>query len=381
MEKKELTYDDVVRITLTLMSWYDRLDGIQDYFIEMKKEKIEGIDISNQTHLLFNDYTMSPMDMDISIVELQSEFYNPIVQSVASMPVENQIGRQLTLGIKENNTGTYLGFTRICSPVLSIKPRNELFETQVDGKDVNKFMVNGTHIIPVQPFGYNYLGGKLICLLGLSHEVRQLFNSKYEGKCDVIHWETTSLYGDIKGVSMYDGLKPFVRYWDMTESENLLFPPNSLYYPILQEIRGIYGNPEWNGCLIKNLNDKGLPVSSIKQREFTKLIQILKTEMKKHNTELVKVFDTFMKTRMKTMTKKRWYYSNYGYDNNIQHILDGEELVKGVNYDKFNMSYMIEWWKKKSYKRWKKLQEEGRLKTELELYTNDTINNERQIIR
>jgi hypothetical protein len=180
---------------------------------------------------------------------------------------------------------------------------------------------------------------------------------------------------------MYDGLKPFVRYWDMTESENLMFPPNSLYYPILQEVREIYGNPEWGGCLIKNLNDNGLPVSSVKQREFSKLIQILKTEMKKHNTELVKVFDTFLKTRMKTMTKKRWYYSNYGYDNNVQHILNGDELVKGINYDKFNMENIIEWWKKKSYKRWKKLQEEGRLKTELELYTNETINNERQIIR
>ena len=381
MEKKELTYDDVVRITLTFMSWYDRLNGIQDYFMEIKKEKIQDIDISGQEFLLFNDYSMSPMDMDISVVELQSAFYNPIVQSVASMPVENQIGRQLTLGIKENKTGTYLGFTRICSPVLSIKPRNELFGLPVDGKDVNKFMVNGTHIIPVQPFGYNYLGGKLICLLGLSHEVRNMFNDKYEDKCNIIHWETTSLYGDIKGVSMYDGLKPFVRYWDMTESENLMFPPNSLYYPILQEVREIYGNPEWGGCLIKNLNDNGLPVSSVKQREFSKLIQILKTEMKKHNTELVKVFDTFLKTRMKTMTKKRWYYSNYGYDNNIQHILNGDELVKGINYDKFNMENIIEWWKKKSYKRWKKLQEEGRLKTELELYTNETINNERQIIR
>lgn len=381
--EKELKFEDCLRILNTIMEWYNELEGIQDYFIEIKKEKIEGIDISNNQHLLFNDYTMSPMDMDIEIVELTSEFYNPIVQSIASMPVENQIGRQVTLGIKEKNTNTFLGFTRVCSPVLSIKPRNTLFGEIPDGTQVNRHMVNGTHIIPVQPFGYNYLGGKLIALASLSHEVRNIFNTRYEGKCDIIHWETTSLYGDIKGVSMYDGMKPYVRYGELTESENLLFPPKSLYYPLLQEVRSVYGKEEWGGCLIKNLNDKGLPVSSIKSREFTQFIKILKDILRSEYPQMVKDFDKFMKTKMKSYTKKRWYYSNYGYENNINHILQGEKLKKNENFDKFNFQNMVEWWKKKSFKRWNKLTNEGRIKTELELYTNDTINhiNKELIIR
>ena len=36
---------------------------------------------------------------------------------------------------------------------------------------------------------------------------------------------------------------------------------------------------------------------------------------------------------------------------------------------------MFEWWKKKAQNRFEKLREEGRLRTELEIYTEDRINN------
>ena len=372
----EIEYDEILNMMNSFIEFYEGLETIEDYFIEKKKEKVIGLDITDKIPLIFNDPTMSPMDMDISIEVVDASLFNPMVQSICSMPLESQLGRQLNIGVKENNTGTWLGFTRIASPVITIKPRNTLFGGVLTHNQVNKHMVNGCQIIPVQPFGYNYLGGKLLALVSTSHEVRQLFNQKYDGKCEIIHWETTSLYGDIKGVSQYDGLKPFVRYTDLTESENFLFPTDSVYHPILRRMREFYGKDEFDGRLV---TPNG---SGPKMRVFNKVISIIKTKLKENNEVMYHMFHTFTKEKMKSKTKKRFYYSNYGYENVIDVINNGGEFIKGINYDKFNLDYMIEWWKKKSYKRWNKLKEENRLRTDLELYTTKTIiNNNFEIIR
>ena len=38
----------------------------------------------------------------------------------------------------------------------------------------------GFVIVPTQPFGFNYLGGKLLAALCCSHEVREKLNKKYD---------------------------------------------------------------------------------------------------------------------------------------------------------------------------------------------------------
>ena len=80
---------------------------------------------------------------------------------------------------------------------------------------------------------------------------------------------------------------------------------------------------------------------------------------------------------MKAKTKKRYYYSDFGFDNVKEHINSGGEipLAEGQNFHKHDLSYMIEWWKNKAQKRYLKLKEEGRLRTKLEVYTEETINN------
>ena len=40
-------------------------------------------------------------------------------------------------------------------------------------------MVMGFNIVPTQPFGYNYLGGKLLSLLCCSHEMKRQFDERY----------------------------------------------------------------------------------------------------------------------------------------------------------------------------------------------------------
>ena len=70
--------------------------------------------------------------------------------------------------------------------------------------------------------------------------------------------------------------------------------------------------------------------------------------------------------------KKRFYMSDYGYSN-VREVIRGEQdkLIKGQNWDKFDLDNIISWWKRKAGKRYDKLKKEGRFRTEVELWTED----------
>jgi hypothetical protein len=365
-----LTPEQTLELTNTLMGFYEKLDTIQDYFLERKKEKIVGIDHDKYTKLMFDDFNMEPKDMNFVVEQIEGKLFNPATQIITSLPLEAQIGRQITLGIKETNTNKYVGFIRLASPVLSIKPRNDLFKgLKVTANEVNKYMINGAIIVPVQPFGYNYLGGKLLALICCSHEAREMLKEKYGERIDTVFMETTSLYGDIKGVSQYDGLKPFMKYGSMTESDIFMFPSDEIFMSIRNVLRPIYGKEEWGGSMV----DPG--PSGPKMREFNKIISIIKNHLKVQNPLMFKEFSEFTKSHMKAKTKKRYYYSTYGYENAFEYIAaDGKiPLIKRENFDKYSLENMIEWWKKKAQHRYEKLKEENRLRHEMEIYTAERI--------
>jgi hypothetical protein len=367
----KLTEEETLQIRDNFVNFYQELDTIQDYFLERKKEKIDGIDQSKYTGDMFNDFSIEPKDMNFELEVIEGKVFTPTTQIITSLPLESQIGRQIMMGIKETNSNKYVGFIRMASPVLAIKPRNDYFGEKVVATQVNRSMINGAIIVPVQPFGYNCLGGKLLALIACSHEVRNMLKEKYGEKIETCFMETTSLYGDLKGVSQYDGLKPFMRYQAMTESDVFLFPTEEVYDPIRRRMRELYGKEEWNG------NTVDPKPSGPKMREFNKAISILKNHLRHYNEDDYKAFHLFTKESMKAKTKKRYYYSNFGFDNVKEHVNSQGEvpLKEGQNFHKHNLDYMYEWWKKKAQKRWEKLNSEGRIRTELEIYTEDRINN------
>ena len=367
----KLSEDETKDLVKTLTDFYGGLDTIQDYFLERKKEKVVDLDYTEFIGDFFTDYDMEPKDMDISVDVIDGKTFKSPTQLITSLPLESQIGRQITLGVKENKTNTWIGFIRLASPVLSIRPRNELFGDKVMATKVNRHMINGAVIVPIQPFGYNYLGGKLLALICSSHYVLDLWKSKYKEKVEPCFLETTSLYGDLKGVSQYDGLKPFMRYGSMTESDLFLFPNDNVYMGIRDYLRPLYGKEEWGG----NMVDPG--PSGPKMREFNKIISILKNHLKEYDNEAYLEFHNFTKNHMKAKTKKRYYYSTFGYDNVEEFVMsDGDvELKKRDNFDRFKLESMIEWWRNKAQKRHSKLKSEGRLRRDLEFYTVENINN------
>ena len=109
----------------------------------------------------------------------------------------------------------------------------------------------------------------------------------------------------------------------------------------------------------------------------TKMVSIIKNSL--GDQEKLETFNSVINTAFTLTQKKRFYISDYGYEN-VREVILGEqdELRRGQNWDKFYLENITKWWKKKATKRYNKLKEEGRFRTKVELWTDD---DDIQIIR
>ena len=223
----------------------------------------------------------------------------------------------------------------------------------------------GFAIVPTQPFGYNYLGGKLLALMCVSHFMREKLNQVFEK--DIALFETTSLYGSSSSSSQYDGLKPFMRYKGLTDSKFIPVLYKKAFHQLHDEFK-------------KYNNDQPLTenkASSKKLKRQTKMISIIRNSLEDLNK--LKEFNDVIEMAHNLSEKKRFYMSTYGYEN-VREVILGEQdkLVRGQNWDKFYLENIISWWKKKAGKRYEKLKREDRFRDKVELWTED---DDIQIIR
>mgnify|MGYP003146711066 FL=1 len=226
----------------------------------------------------------------------------------------------------------------------------------------NKRAIMGFNIVPVQPFGYNYLGGKLLALICCSHKVREMLNNKYN--TEFCLFETTSLYGNIKGTSMYDGLKPFLRYKGDTESKFVPTLGEEAYF----DCKKIIEDDVQDDIIHKGASSRKMKITS-------KMISLIKTSLKESDIDLYEKFVDAIKKAEDVTTKKRFYMSDYGFENSKDVLLGKTDtLIKGQNYDKHNLENIITWWKKKATSRYNNLKAENKVRTKLEVWNKDTIN-------
>ena len=80
-----------------------------------------------------------------------------------------------------------------------------------------------------------------------------------------------------------------------------------------------------------------------------------------------------LRSKSKSLTeKKRFYISDYGFENAREVILGQEEVLRpGQNYDKFHFDNLVKWWKNKASNRYDALKSDGRLRTELETWNKN----------
>ena len=158
----------------------------------------------------------NPDDFDKLDIELilsngeGAEEWNAIRTFTSTMKNNSNIGRNLFYIIKDKPTGKYLGVICISSDFLDLTPRDNAIgwprDIKTQGNMINHTAIGST-IVPLQPLGYNYMGGKLLALLCLSDTVQNDWQNKYGDV--LVGVTTTSLYGKTKagGLSQYDGLE------------------------------------------------------------------------------------------------------------------------------------------------------------------------------
>jgi len=139
-----------------------------------------------------------------------AERWNAIRTFSSTMKNNSNIGRNLFYTVVDEVTGKYLGVICISSDFLDLTPRDAAIGWSRDVK-TQQGMINhtaiGSTIVPLQPLGYNYMGGKLLALLCLSDTVQKDWKRQYGDT--LVGVTTTSLYGKTKsgGLSQYDGLE------------------------------------------------------------------------------------------------------------------------------------------------------------------------------
>jgi len=139
-----------------------------------------------------------------------AETWNAIRTFSSTMKNNSNIGRNLFYTLTDEVTGKYLGVICISSDFLDLTPRDNAIGWARDVK-TQQHMINhtaiGSTIVPLQPLGFNYMGGKLLALMCLSDTVQKDWKKQYGDV--LVGVTTTSLYGNTKsgGLSQYDGLE------------------------------------------------------------------------------------------------------------------------------------------------------------------------------
>jgi hypothetical protein len=358
---KTLETKEALHCAKVFNDYFGQFDRIDQYMRDQKMAQIETIPQSlpgmGMDSDMFDNFSISPEDMDLEVVELNNHIWDTCINMISSHSNMVSIpGKALKLAVIEKNTGKYVGFMRFGSPVINCKPRNDLLGNVPNLTVFNKTSIMGFVIVPCQPFGFNYLGGKLLAGICCSHWVREKLNKKYD--MNLVMFETTSLYGNSKSASQYDGMKPMLRYKGLTDSDFIPMIHGKPFRDLAEYVESRVGRlvPE--------------DASSRKLKLTNAIIGLVKRSI---NGSELETFKTTINNAKKLTERKRYYVSNYGIENFID-IVNGktEKIVKAQNYDRYSVEEIIKWWKKIATKRFNKLKEEKRLRNDLEIWTKDS---------
>ena len=317
------------------------------------------------TNIMNKEQTIAEINALDPYVEIVDE--NPkeatrwteIRKLIHTMEFQANPGRNVKCYVKDRTSGKILGQICLGSDITSLGVRDQYISWTKEDKFKKGKLNNtciATTIVSTQPFGYNFLGGKLIAALATSPEVRDYWKKKYDNV--LIGVGTTSLYGIH---SQYNGI-PHFKTLGESKGKISTKPDDSVYDPWhqwLKENRSewykehILEERERNGA---NMGyDKNGPVSGIKQ----KIIQAIFKELGIKGNAYDHGF-------------QRGVYFAQMYENGNEFLcskIDESQLVLKQKFAEGN-SYTVRWWKDKAIKRYEKLYDEGKIKPEVLFYVD-----------
>jgi len=236
-----------------------------------------------------------------------------------------------------------LGFIRLDAGVLNNAPLTRfLGVSKLTGELINTHLLSAKVIVPTQPFGSLFRGGKLLALLATSNELKHYYEERFDRKIAVFY--TTSLYGSSKSASQYDQLDRFLQFIGQTDAAF----PLRIKEPHRRQ-------------LIEWMDDRGISRyefifkgSSKADRSHNAIVKFVRYCLWKHQKDktirsLLKIFDDEMGQWSRSKTEsKRTYVSTYG-NPDWKTILDSSSDVDVPVDSAFDCSALFTYWKKKVF--------------------------------
>ena len=285
------------------------------------------------------------------------ELWNVIRTFSSTMKNNSNIGRNLNFVVRDKPTKQYLGVICISSDFLDLTPRDNFIgwsrELKTQGSMINHTAIGST-IVPLQPLGYNYTGGKLLALLCLDDKIQQLWQELYGDK--LVGVTTTSLYGKTKigGLSQYDRLSHWKKM-GFTAGSVAFEPTRKTRYRINHWLKKNHTRKYFDWYVAKK--PSGQPH---KRDHKNRSLQFAYSQMK------------LDKTLIRSEHARGIYFSSL-YDNTAEFLrgdITEDKLVK--SFDTSTESLVNIWKEKYAAKRITNLKEQGRVSNET-LFYDDLI--------
>jgi hypothetical protein len=266
-----------------------------------------------------------------------------------TMAYEQTPGRFIRFLVVDDTSGKYLGATSISNDVMALTCRDNFIGWTKENRIEDKLLIHsaiGSCIMGTQPFGYNFLGGKLVASLTLSRHVRDTWEQVVGKK--LVGITTTSLYGPN---SMYCGIP----YWDGCgcSAGKISLKPDDEFYELWHEYIKQNRWDEYEKKTMKKDSESG-PVTGVKQRILEIIFRELGISASKYNHGFERgvYYSCFYENTKEFLTKK---------------LTDESQLVLRKRFET-DTTGMIDWWRKKAINRYSKLHAENRLKPEILFY-------------
>lgn len=173
---------------------------------------------------------------------------------VHTMHFNPNIGRSARFIVVDKRKEKVLGLLGLSGDFLDLTPRDNWigWTREQRNKGMLKYSAIGSTIVPTQPLGYSYLGGKLCALLMVSDVIEETYNKYY--KENLVGMTTTSLYGSF---SQYNNLK----YWKKMgrSAGSIKFEPSKdTIYKMRHWLKNEHPRKYWEWYEAKD--NKGMPL-------------------------------------------------------------------------------------------------------------------------
>jgi hypothetical protein len=353
------------------LNWLVSLE-VEEFTFRKKYEEIQLINNDvRQFHTIAKARIWAPTDINdeeltiaeinnlkpkVVVVDESQERLWTTLRIYCSTAEYNQApGRFIKFLMMDELSNKILGIASIASDVISISARDNFIGWTQDDKLKYKMLKHsaiGTTIVPTQPFGSNFLGGKLVAALVTSNVVRNEWENQIRGKskrCKLVGMTTTSLYGQF---SMYNSLK----WWKPVGLSKGKIP--------IKPYEEAYGN--WHGWLKQNMKDEyetamtqkeGIsgPVTGAKMRVLSLIFKACEIKQSNycHGYERGVYYSCFYENTRDFLCRK---------------ITEDKLIMKPLFKD--DTKAIMDWWRPKAIERYKKLKAEGRLRPNKLFYSD-----------